>query len=114
MKFNLLKLMVSIGVSVFIAYGFYSLYDGEGRLLLGVGSLLFLLSTTALSLAASFQQTRTTTMARTTAAVFFMIAFIINLLFSLIGFSAELYVVTNGIAYLIFIWLIYSISKAKQ
>lgn len=114
MKFNLLKFLVSIGVSVLIAYGFYSLYDGEGKLLLGVGSLLFLSSTLTLSLAASFKQARTTTMARTTSAFFFMLAFIINLLFALIGFSAELYVIANGIGYLFFIWLIYSISKAKQ
>jgi len=114
MKLNSVKSIISIAVSGLIAYGFYSFHVSNNKLLLSVGSFLFLLLTLLFTLAVSFEQSRTTTMARTTSAIFFVIAFVSNLTFSFFNFSIPIYIIVNGIALLTYFLITYSISKAKQ
>lgn len=114
MKLNFVKSIISIAVSGLIAYGFYSFHESNNRLLLSVGSFLFLSLTLLFTLAVSFEQSRTTTMTRSTSAIFFVIAFASNLIFSFFTFTTPIYVIVNGIAFLTYSLITYSISRAKQ
>lgn len=114
MNFNLLKSTISVGVSALISYGFYIFHESNTKIYLVVGSFIFLSLSLMLSLAVSFEESRTTGMIRTAAALFFVIAFLSNLLFTLMGFSPETYVIVNGVLFLIFILIVYSIARAKK
>lgn len=114
MKLNFIKSIISIAVSGLIAYGFYSFHASNNKLLLSAGSFLFLSLTLLFTLAVSFEQSRTTTMTRTTSAIFFVIALASNLTFSFFNFSTPIYVIVNGIALLTYFLITYSISRAKQ
>lgn len=114
MKVNLVKSVIAIGVCGLIAFGFYRFYSFESKMLLGLGCFLFTASTMLWAIAIRFKFQRTTTMVRAASGIFFLIALLSNFLFSCFEFSAPLYVIVNGILILIYVLIVYTISKAKQ
>ena len=114
MKLNVVQTIIAIAVSLLIAYGLYSFHDSENRLLLSLGSFVFLATTLVTTIGVNFEQSRTTTNIRVVSGIFFTIAFVSNLIFSFSKFSTPSYVIINGILLLIFVLIAYSINKAKQ
>lgn len=114
MKVNFIKSIIAIAVSGLIAYGFYSFHETGNKLLLSLGSFLFLSLTLLFTLSISFAFPRTTTMIRTVSGIFFAFAFVSNLLFSFFSFSTPIYIIINGIAIMTYALIAYSISRAKQ
>ncbi len=114
MKISFVPTIIAIGVSLLIAYGFYSFHDDENQILLTIGSFVFLAVTMALSIGVNFSETRTTTNIRAISGIFFVLAFISNFIFSAINFAVSNYIITNGILLLVFILIVYSINKSKQ
>jgi hypothetical protein len=114
MKINTIKAIIAICVSGLIAYGFYSFHKTDNKLLLSLGSFVFLSLTLLFTLSISFSLSRTTTMIRTVSGIFFAIAFVSNLLFSFFNFSTPIYVIINGIVIMAYALIAYSIVRAKQ
>jgi len=114
MKINFIPIVIAVFMAAFISYGFYSLHDGQNKVLLGLSSFLFNSSILAMTIAVSFDSSRTTTNIRVLSSVFLLISLISNLIFSFTDFSIPSYVVTNGVLFLIFILFVYSINKADQ
>jgi hypothetical protein len=114
MKINTIKVIIAICVSGLIAYGFYSFHKTDNKLLLSLGSFVFLSLTLLFTLSISFSLSRTTTMIRTVSGIFFAIAFVSNLLFSFFNFSTPIYVIINGIVIMAYALIAYSIGRAKQ
>ena len=92
----------------------YSFHDSENKILLSAGSFVFLTTALLMTIGASFELPRTTTNIRVVSQIFFVIALISNLIFSFINFSVPSYCIINGILWLVFILIVYSINKAKQ
>jgi hypothetical protein len=113
MKFNLITTIIAIAICLLIAYGFYAFFDGEQKLLLSVGSFLFLTLTLITVIGIKFDQSRTTVNVRVVSGIFFIIALISNFIFLFCQFSNPVYILTNGILLLVFIFIVYSISKTK-
>lgn len=114
MKINFVQTIIAIAASLLIAYGLYSFHDSENKILLSVGSFVFLATALVMAIGASFELPRTTTNIRVVSGIFFVIALISNLIFTFINFSVPSYVIINGILLLVFILIAYSINKAKQ
>ena len=114
MKLDFVQTIIALALSLLIAYGLYSFHDSENKLLLSAGSLVFFAATLILSIGSSFELTRTTTNIRIVSGIFFAIALISNLIFTFINFSITGYVIINGILFLLFILIAYSINRAKQ
>ena len=114
MKINFVQTIIATAVSLLIAYGLYSFHDSENRILLSLGSFVFLATTLVVSIGVNFKQSRTTTNIRVVSGIFFLLALASNLIFSFFTFSAPSYVITNGILLLVFVLIVYSINKAKQ
>ena len=115
MKLDFIKTTIAIAVSCLMAYGFYSLNTAHNKELLTAGSLIFLIPTFILAIGVRFNLSRTTSLVKTVSAVFFGLAIMSNLAFSLIGFSdPALYIIISGVLFLVYILIVYSISKAKQ
>jgi len=114
MKLNVVKTIIAIAVSVLIAYGLYSFHDSENKVLLSLGSFVFLGMTLVIAIGVNFEQPRTTTNIRVVSGIFFTIALISNLIFSSFTFSIPSYIITNGILLLIFVLTTYSLNKANQ
>jgi hypothetical protein len=114
MKINFVQTIIAIAVSLLIAYGLYSFHDSENKILLSGGSFVFLATAIVMTIGASFELPRTAANIRVVSGIFFAIALISNLIFTFINFSVPSYVIINGILLLVFILIVYSISKAKQ
>jgi len=114
MKINFVQTVIAIAVSLLIAYGLYSFNDSENKILLSMGSFVFLATTLSLTVGINFEQPRTTVNIRVVSGIFFAIALICSLIFTFINFSVPSYVIINGILLLTFILIVYSINKAKQ
>jgi hypothetical protein len=114
MKINFVQTIIAIAVSLLIAYGLYSFHSSENKILLSAGSFVFLATALVMTIGASFELPRTTTNIKVVSGIFFVIALISNLIFTFINFSVPNYVIINGILFLVFILIAYSINKAKQ
>jgi hypothetical protein len=114
MKINFVQTIISVAVSLLIAYGLYNFHDSENKILLSAGSFIFLAATLTLTVGTSFELPRTSANIRVVSGIFFVIALISNLIFTFVNFPVPSYVITNGILFLTFISIVYSISKAKQ
>ncbi len=114
MKINFVQASIAIALSLLIAYGLYSFQVGENKILLTIGSFVFMATTLLLTIGSNFETPRTTTNIRVVSGIFFVIALIGNIGFSFSKFSVPVYIMTNGILLLIFILIAYSINKAKQ
>lgn len=114
MKINFVQTIIAIAVSLLIAYGLYSFHNSENKILLSAGSFVFLATTLVLSIGTSFSLPRTTTNVRVVSGIFFAVALISNLIFTFISFSIPIYIITNGILFLVFILIANSIYEAKQ
>ena len=112
MKINAVQTIIAIAVSLLIAYGFYHFHNGENKILLSAGSFMFLAATLVFSTGISFEYPRTTTNIRVVSGIFFFVAFISSLIFTFISFSVPAYIIINGILLLVFILIVYSISKS--
>jgi hypothetical protein len=114
MKINFVQTIIAAAISLLIAYGLYTFYDGENSLLLSGGGFLLLASTLIAAIGINLDQARTTTNIRVVSAVFFFIALISQLLFSFFNFSVPLYVLINGLLLLVFVLIVYSLYKTNQ
>tara|TARA_B110000908_G_C10037430_1_gene350199 strand:+ start:260 stop:604 length:345 start_codon:yes stop_codon:yes gene_type:complete len=114
MKLNFAQTSIAIAISLLIAYGFYSFHDSENKVMLSLGSFIFFATTLVTTIGVSFERPRTTTNIRTVSGIFFIIALFSNLVFSFLTFSIPGYVIVNGMLFLIFSLIVYSINKAKQ
>jgi hypothetical protein len=92
----------------------YCFHVRENKLLLSVGSFVFLATTLWLTIGISFELPKTTTNIKVVSGIFFAIALLSNLIFTFINFSVPGYIIINGILLLVFILIAYSINKAKQ
>ncbi len=114
MKINFVKTIIALAVSALIAYGLYSIHDSEYNLLLSIGSFIFLSMTLVSQVGIDYGLPRTSLNIRVVAGIFFVIALISNIVFSLISFTSSSYIIINGILLLIFLLIVYSIRQAKQ
>ena len=113
MKINFVQTIIAIALSLLISYGLYSFHNSENKMLLSVGSFVFLALTLIITIGASFELPRTTTNVKVVSGVFFAVALISNLIFTFIKFSVPSYVIINGILLLVFILIAYSINRVK-
>ena len=114
MKFNFVNIIISITLSLLLAYGFYSIHNTENKLLLSACSFVFFITTLVYSIGLRFESPRTTTNVKVLSALFFLIGLISNIIFKFISFSAPIYVIINSIIFLVFVLIANSLIRANQ
>ena len=114
MKINFVKTAIGVVISLLIAYAFYSFGESENTLLLSGGSFAFLAVTMVLALGVRFEHPRTTTNLRTVSGIFFALALISNIVFAFFEFATPTYVIINGLLFLFFLLITYTVYRAKQ
>lgn len=107
-------MVVAVGLSALIAYGLFTLAQGENKELIGIGTAVMSLATLVTAIGVSYKNGRTGTNVRTVGMLFFALGVGSNITFGLSGFSRPAYIVTNGIILLIFLLIANFIAKAKQ
>ena len=114
MKIDFIKTSVALGISILIAYGFYSFNHSENTQLLVFTSFIELLLSSFLVLGLKFELKRTTTNIRVVVSIFFVVFLVSNIVFSFFNFFKPFYIIINGLLILTCVLIVYSIFKAKQ
>jgi hypothetical protein len=113
MKLNPVLILISFALAALIAYGFYSGNNGEFQWLITLGSGIFIFITLAGITGINFGRGGTGNV-RVLSTVFFIIAIISNLLFTFVPLTFARYIIVNGIIFLIYILIGYSIVRALK
>lgn len=115
MKVNALYSVIAVAISALIAYGFYSFCRSENEWLMAIGSFLFIGFPLFLAMGVSSPAKRSSVNMKVLAVVLFLLVLALNILFACLPhFSIPLYIITNGIAALVFFLIYHSIYSTKQ
>jgi len=114
MKTNDVFFVIAVAISGLLTFGLWSIEGNTLKNLMTVGAFIFMSSTLGLLLGVSFSSARTGVNIRVVSGLFFIIGIVINLVFAFGTFSQTSYVITNGVAFLIFILIARSIYMADQ
>jgi hypothetical protein len=114
MKLNFFPTIISIGISSLISYGFYTFHDGLNKDILAVGSFLFLTITLIGTLGVSFENPRKKVNFKTISALFFVISIISNFIFLSINHTLPMYVIVNGILFMIYLLIVQTLYKLNH
>ncbi len=114
MNFKSIPTIIAVALGLLIAYALYNFQIGDNKLLLSAGTFLLLTITSTMAFGVTFELPRTTTNIRFVSWTFFIIGLISNTIFTFVKFAAHSYVLVTGILLLLFVLIVYSISKVKQ
>lgn len=114
MKINSFQALISTALCALMAFGFYSFPDNTPREILSLGSFISLTITLAFTIAVSFDHRGKTVAFRTTSGVFFSTLFISHFVFSFYNFDPSVYFVVNGVQFLTYLSIAYSIAKRDE
>lgn len=106
--------LISVCISALFAYALYSISNSENKLLLSVGGGVFLTITLIATIAAQFSDSRTTTNIKALSGIFFTIGLISHLVYAFISFSPAAYIIPAGLLVLVYMSIVYSISKSSE
>ena len=114
MKIQPTSLIITLGISVLIAYGLYVFSENENKVLIGVGSAIISLTTLVAALGVSYNDGRVGANIRIVGMLFFSLGITSNIVFSTLHFPRPAYIVTNGILLLLFLLIANFIRKTKE
>jgi len=114
MKPNPIFLSISTAVAGLLAYCNFSIANSEQALVLAIGSFIMLSITLGTAMGTSFEAERSGVSVKIIAFVFFFLSMITNLVFAFTGFSNPVFIITNGLEFLLFIFIAYGIFKTNQ
>lgn len=115
MKINTFTAILSFALAGLIAF-FLSFYvSGENKWIVGIGSLLTLAISLVGTVSLSFDYDRTATLTRITSGVFFVALLISQIIFTAINsFLLPTYVLVTGGLTILYVMLVYGISRSKH
>lgn len=116
MKLNVIPCIIAMAVCAFIVFGMYTWCRMEElRLLVTIVSGISLLLTLGTTLGVSFPSSRTSINIKVTSGFFAGVVLITNIVFCCLScFSQPLYIILNGFLLLIWILVVYGITRANK
>lgn len=114
MKINFFTLAMSVLIGFLVAF-FLSKYAlEENKIMFAVGCFISITSGIAGIISINFDYNRTNVLIKVTSGIFLSIFLVINILFSIFNeYDFSSYVLATGIALILFILSLYTISKME-
>ena len=113
MKVHPVNLLAAFVMSALITYGLSIMDSNVIKVAMGIGSFVFFASTLGVSIGITFTSARTGVNVKVVSMVFFVIALIMNLAWAYFTFSQASYVITVGIAFLLYVVVANAIYRAQ-
>lgn len=114
MKINSFITLICIAISALLAYGLYSIFSAENKLLIAAGGFVCFLSTLIMALAVNMDSSRSTMNIRALSFSFFVLLLIGHIIFAYFKVSNPIYIICAGILLCIFLIVVYGIRKSGQ
>ena len=114
MKIKAIPSVIVLAISAVIAYGLYSFCISDNAILLAVfgGVMLFAMLVTAFGV--TFNHQGKSVNIKVVSLVFFVLALIGNIVFARCAFNIPTYIIVNSLLVLIWLLVVYGISKANS
>ncbi len=112
MKIKAIPSVIVLGISAILSYGLYSFCKSDNAILLAVFGGLMSLATLATALGVTFNHQGKSVNIKVVSLVFFVLALISNVIFARCAFKTPTYIIVNGLLMLIWLLIVYGISKA--
>ena len=114
MKINFFTLMMSVFIGLLVAF-FLSKYTlEENKIMFAIGCFISITSGIAGIITLNFDYSRTNVLIKVTSGIFLSVFLAINTLFSIFNeYDYSSYVLATGVALIMFILSVYTISKMK-
>ena len=109
MKINWILVLISLGISAFVGYGFFS---GTGNMFLTVGGGVFLFVILFGVFGISFG--RGSANIKIFSSIFLVLVLVEHLIFVFSGFRQTAYIVITGVLFLLYLLIFYGIVKALK
>ena len=113
MKVHPVNLLAAFVISALITYGIFIVDSNAIKVAMGIGSFVFFASTLGVSIGITFTSARTGVNVKIVAMIFFIISLVLNLLWAYFTFSQASYVITVGIAFLLYVVVANAIYRAQ-
>jgi hypothetical protein len=115
MKVNTFTTILSIALAAIVAFFLIFYVSSENKLILGIGSFITLTATLVGTISISFDYERATTLTRTVSGVFFLLLLASQIVFTTINsFLLPTYVLVSGSLTIIYVLIVYGISRSKH
>lgn len=114
MKIKAIPLVIVLGISAIIAYGLYSFCTSDNAILLAIFGGLMSLATLATAFGVTIDSQGKSVNIKVVSLVFFVLALISNIVFARCAFKTPTYIIVNGLLILIWLLIVYGISKADN
>ncbi|UTC63456.1 hypothetical protein E4O05_06120 [Treponema sp. OMZ 787] len=113
-KINIVQIIIAIGINVIIGFAFYNYAHTEYRLIFGItsGTLLAIISFFMAGI--SHPNNKKNLNIKTLSGIFYIIMLIMNLIFMFINFKLPIFIIVNGIIFLIYLSIYSAIQKSRQ
>tara|TARA_B110000459_G_C16593423_1_gene487411 strand:- start:91 stop:444 length:354 start_codon:yes stop_codon:yes gene_type:complete len=117
MRINWVTTLIAVCISLLLTYSFYLFIPIEKNTLLHQAtsaiSLIFFLITFVLTIGVAFEESRTTTVVRTTSLVFLFIGLITLSMLSYLSNSVPLLIIIMGMLILVYLLILYALYNAE-
>ncbi|MBE6174244.1 MAG: hypothetical protein E7147_01690 [Rikenellaceae bacterium] len=115
MKVDVVKSLIVVLLVALIAYGLYAVseYDTVRGWLTGVSAAV-LAVTGVLTFGVSFEGERSSVMFKVLSGIMFFVFLFANLIFAFFEFGLPLYIILNGVLFLVYALTAVSIVRTKQ
>ena len=114
MSFHAVNLLIAVLVSALLSWGISTLDANPLNGAIGIGSFVFFASSLACAVGLDYEDQRTGVSVKLVGWTAFIAALLLNLFFAITGYSATGYIITCGIAYLLFILVANATFSAAQ
>lgn len=115
MKINPISAILSLALAGLTAFYLSFYISGVNKWILGIGSFLTLAISMAGTVSLSFDYERTTMLARTTSAVFFVLILVAQIVFVFMStFLLPEYVFVTGGMSIFYVLFVYGVSQTKH
>ncbi len=114
LKLNIAQFILSILVNALIGYAFFYFAKGNNSILLGILTSIVLAISGSLTTAVNPENKKLSVNTKVLSSVFYFLLLIINLVFMFINFKPAVYLIVNGVVFLVYLILYVGIFQAKQ
>ena len=114
MKVHPVNTLIAVVVSILIVYGIFTIEGSAYKEHIAIGGFIFMVSTLVTAIGIRFTNGRKGSNIKLISIIFFVIALLINLTFSLVSLSLTSYIITSGLVFLLYLLIANSIYSVKQ
>ena len=114
MKIKVIPLIIVLGISAILSYGIFSFCTSENATIMAIIGGLMSFLTLAATFGITINRQGKSVNIKVVSLIFFVLGLISNLIFAYVHCKIPTYIIVNGLIMLIWLLIVYGLSKAED